>query len=128
VHTAVGAWSVTDPSGTDAGYRVTVAASAPTIDGSAGAAGTGGSLTPTPATAVAASGNPATAGPASTAAQQLSDTATTIATAAPGSGQGIWSFPADAGAAESLAIVIPADAAAGAWRSTLTFTTAPPAS
>jgi len=76
---------------------------------------------------VAASGNPETTGPASAVAQELAETATTIATAAVNAGQGIWRFPADSGAEKSLAIVIPADASAGAYSRTLTFTTAPPA-
>lgn len=128
VHAAVGAWSVTDPSGTDGGYRVTVQASAPTVDGSAAAAGTGGALALTPKAAVPLSGNPATTGPTSAAgAQSLGATATTIATAAANTGQGIWNFPADSGAGGSLAISIPGDARAGAYSRTLTFTTAPPA-
>jgi len=127
VHTAVGAWSVIDPRGSNAGYSVTVAASAPTVGGSTSAAGTGARLTLTPATATPASGNPATTGPVTTSAQLLSTTAATIASAAAGTGQGGWDFPADAGAAASLAIVVPGDASAGAYTSTLTFTTAPPA-
>jgi hypothetical protein len=45
-----------------------------------------------------------------------------------GTGQGEWDFPADAGSIASLVIVIPAYASAGAYSSTLTFTTAPPVS
>jgi len=60
-------------------------------------------------------------------AQQLGATAATIAGVAPGGGQGEWVFPADSGAEKSLGIVIPADAGAGTFSSTLTFTTAPPA-
>jgi len=128
VHAAVGAWSVTDPSATDTGYRVTVQASEPTVDGSTAAAGTGGALTLTPKPAVPLSGNPAITGPTSTAgAQSLGATATTIVTAAANAGQGIWNFPADSGAGGSLAISIPGDARAGAYSRTLTFTTAPPA-
>ena len=123
----MGAWSVLDPTGEEAGYRVTVAASAPTVGGSVAGAGTGGSLTLTPRTASAGAGNPATTGPAPQQAQTLGTTAATIATAAAGTGQGLWTFPADAGATKSLAIVLPADVDAGAYSSTLTFTTAPPA-
>jgi hypothetical protein len=84
VDTGVGAWRVTDASGSNAGYSVTAAATAPTVNGSASAAGTG---------------------------------------------QGEWDSAADSGTAGtgSLAIVIPGDASAGNYSSTLTFTTAPPA-
>ena len=127
VHAAVGAWGVVDPRGSDAGYVVTVAASTPTVGGSASAAGTGASLTLTPATATAAAGNPAETGPVARPAQLLGTIPSTIASAPAGTGQGGWNFPADAGDAKSLAIVIPGDAGAGAFSSTLTFTTAPPA-
>jgi ice-binding like protein/putative surface cell wall-binding protein len=127
LHTELGAWSVTDATGSNAGYSVTVAATRPTVNGSVSAAGTGGGLTLTPVTATPANGNTAATGPLATSAQTLSTTAATIATAAAGTGQGEWDFPADSGAAESLAIVIPGDASAGAYSSTLTFTTAPPA-
>lgn len=126
IHTAVGAWSVVDSRGTGAGYIVTVAATAPTVDGSSAAAGTGASMTLTPRIPAAAAGNTAT-GPVPAAAPQLSATAATIATAIPGTGQGGWNFPADTGDVRSLALVIPANAGAGAFSSTLTFTTAPPA-
>jgi Ice-binding-like len=62
VSTAVGAWSVTDATGSNAGYSVTVAASAPTVNGSTSGAGTGGSLTLTPSIATAAAGNPPASG------------------------------------------------------------------
>jgi hypothetical protein len=127
VHAALGAWSLHDARSNDLGYRVTVTASAPTVDGSAAAAGTGASVTLTPQTATAAYGNPALVGPVAEAKQTLSTTAATIDTADAGTGQGQWNFPADAGATKSLALVIPADAMAGAYSSTLTFTTAPPA-
>jgi len=128
VHAAVGAWSVTDPSGTDAGYRVTVAAGAATVGGDEAAAGTGGSVALTTRDPVAAAGNPVTLGPIATEGPQaLTTIATTIATASLGEGQGIWNFRADAGIEKSLSFVIPADASAGAYRRTLTFTTAPPA-
>ena len=51
----------------------------------------------------------------------------TIVNAVQGSGQGEWQFPADAGLTRSLGLLIPADASAGAYSSTLPFTTAPPA-
>jgi hypothetical protein len=127
IHTAVGAWSVADSRGTGAGYSVTVAATAPTVDGSPVAAGTGASMTLTPRTPTRAAGNAATTGPVAAAARQLSTTATTIATAIPGTGRGGWDFPADTGDLRSLELLIPADAGPGAFSSTLTFTTAPPA-
>jgi hypothetical protein len=126
VRTAVGAWSVTDARASNAGYSVTVAAAAPTVDGSISAAGTGTQLTLTPVTATRASGNPAATGPVATSAQTLSTTAAMIANAAAGSGQGEWTFAADSGITDTLAVVIPGDASAGAYSSTLTFTTAPP--
>jgi hypothetical protein len=122
VNTAVGAWSVTDARGTNAGYSVTVAASAPTVAGAAGGAGTGGSLTLTPTTATAAAGNPATVGPVAASAQLLGTTAATIQNAIADTGQGKWDF---ASGATSLAVVIPGDASVGEYSSTLTFTAAP---
>jgi WxL domain surface cell wall-binding len=128
VDTKVGASSVTDATGSGAGYSITVAASAPTVGGVPAAAGTGSTLTLTPVAPTAAAGNPAATGPVATAgAQALSAVATTVANAAVGTGQGKWDFAADAGAVSSLAVVIPGDARAGAYSSTLTYTTAPPA-
>ncbi len=127
VDTAVGAWNVTDATGSNAGYSVTVAATNPTVDGSAADAGTGGSLTLTPTAATAAAGNPAVTGPVAEDPQALTPTAVTIDNAAAGTGQGEWDFAADNGTTENnLAVVIPGDASAGAYSSTLTFTTAPP--
>jgi hypothetical protein len=127
VHTAVGAWSVNDSRATNAGYSVTVTATAPTVNGSPSAAGTGAALMLTPRTPTAASGNPASTGPVAAGVQALSTTAATIADVAPDTGQGAWNFPADTAEIKSLALVIPADAGTGAYSSTLTFTTAPPA-
>ncbi|CAN5828402.1 hypothetical protein BH18ACT7_BH18ACT7_13100 [soil metagenome] len=121
VNTAVGAWNVNDARGSNAGYNITVAATAPTVGGSAPAAGTGGSLTMTSTTATAAAGNPAATGPVTSAAQLLSPTAATIANAAATTGQGQWNFPT----AGNLAVVIPGNASAGAYSSTLTYTSAP---
>lgn len=126
VNAKVGAWGVTDATGSNAGYSITVAASEPTIGGSAANAGTGSSVTLTPTTATAGAGNPAATGPVAGAPQTLSPIASTIDNAAPASGQGEWAFAADAGAG-SLAVVIPGNASAGTYSSTLTFTTAPPA-
>ena len=127
VRTGVGAWSVTDATGTGAGYSVTVTATPPTVNGSVARAGTGGFLTLTPRTATAATGNPAPTGPVARSAQVLGTAATTIQNAPPGTGQGEWGFAADAGEDASLAVRIPGDAGAGTYSTTLTFTTAPPA-
>lgn len=126
VHAAVGAWTIGDARGTGTGYSVTVSATAPTVDGSASAAGTGAALVLTPRAPVAVAGNPAEAGTAAVQPQTLGATAATIVNAPAGTGRGRWDVPADSASAKSLAIVIPADAAAGAFSSTLTFTTAPP--
>jgi hypothetical protein len=117
---------VNDTRSGNPGYSITVAATAPTVDGSTSAAGTGAQLTLTPVTPIPASSNPAAIGPVATSPQALSTIATTIVNTVAGTGQGEWAFPADSGATESLAIVIPGDASAGAYRSTLTFTNAPP--
>jgi hypothetical protein len=69
------------------------------------------------------SGNPAATGPVA-----MPQVLSTIASAFAGTGQGGWDFAADSGVAKRLAVVIPGDASAGAYQSTLTFTTAPPAS
>ena len=124
--TTVGSWSVTDATGSNAGYSVTVAASAPTVSGTGHTIGTGSSITLTPSTATAASLNPASTGPVAESAQVLSTTAATIDNAPATNGQGEWDFAADSGSTKSLAVVIPGDASAGAYSSTLTFTTAPP--
>ena len=135
--TAVGSWSVTDATGSNAGYSVTVAASAPAVtvaDGpDAGTErdvvyeGTGGTLTLTPKTTTAAAGNPADTGPVAQAAQLLGTTGVTIQDAPAGTGQGQWNSAADNGTTEnSLAVVIPGDASAGDYSSTLTYTTAAP--
>jgi len=129
VNTAVGAWNVTDATASNAGYSITVAASTPTINGSAAAAGTGASIALTPATATAAPGNTAATGPTASPTQILSTAPTTIENAAQGTGQGQWNFAADSGLpnSRSLAILIPGNANAGAYSTTLTFTTAPAA-
>jgi hypothetical protein len=126
LHTAVGGWSVTDATGSNAGYSVTVTATGPTVNGSMSAAGTGGHLTLTPVSGTAASGNLAASGPLAMSAQTLGTTAATIVNAAAGTGQGEWDFAGDSGITQNLAVVIPGDASVGAYSSTLTFTTAPP--
>ena len=127
ITTSLGAWSVTDARDSNAGFSVTVAASPPTVDGSAAAAGTGASLTLTPGTPTAAAYNPPSTAPIATSPQLLSATPATIENAPAGTGQGQWEIPADSGAAPSLAIMVPGDSAMGAYSSTITFTTAAPA-
>jgi hypothetical protein len=124
-HAAVGTWSVTDATGSNDGYSVTVSATAPTVGGVTAGAGTGGSITLTPRTASAASGNPAATGPVAQSPQTLGTSAATIETAAVNTGQGEWDFAADSGATKDLAVVIPGDASAGGYSSTLTFTASP---
>lgn len=121
VTTDVSAWNVTDATGSDDGYSITVSASAPAVAG--GSAGTGGSMTLTPTTASAAAGNPATTGPDTKTAQLISGAAATISNAAAGSGQGSWNYAAGE---DALSVVIPGNASAGAYSSTLTYTTAVP--
>jgi hypothetical protein len=125
VHTALGAWNVTDATNSNAGYSVSVSASAPTVNGNTAAAGTGATVTLTPSTATAGPGNAAGTGPIPSSPQTLSTTPVTIENAPAGTGQGEWDFAADTGTG-SLAIAIPGDARSGAYSSTLTFTTAPP--
>ena len=123
----VGAWSVTDATGSNDGYSVTVAASSPTVNGVVADAGTDPSLQLTPTTATPATNNPAATGPvAADGPQTLTPTPTTIDNAAATTGQGEWDFAADPMGTANLAIVIPGDASAGAYSSTLTFTTAAP--
>jgi WxL domain surface cell wall-binding len=129
VDTAVGAWSVTDATGSNDGYSVTVAASAPSISNSTAAdptPGSGFALQLTPATATAASGNPASTAPVAESTQTLGTTATTIENAPAGTGQGEWDFPADSNGNNSLGVLVPGDASNGDYSITLTFTTAPP--
>jgi hypothetical protein len=120
--TDVGGWSVTDATGGNDGYTITAEADAPTVVG--GTAGTGGTLTlGVPAgQASADAGNPAADGPLhAVTAQLLTSGAATIDTAITNTGQGKWDF---AGAADGLSVVIPGDASAGAYSSTLTYTIA----
>jgi hypothetical protein len=128
VRTAVGPWDVDDATGAGPGYTVTVTAGVPFNNVTALTASLGSTwMTLTPNQAVADASNPA---PASTAPvpagpQALGATAATIDSAAVNTGSGMWDFPADAGAAASLAVVIPGDAQAGSYSDTLTFTSAP---
>lgn len=118
----VGAWTVSDATGGNDGYTITVGAGAPTVGG--GTAGTGSTLTLAEPTgeATADALNPATAGPLhATGAKLLTSGAVTIDTAIINTGQGKWDFAADGA---GLSIVIPGDASAGAYSSTLTYTIA----
>jgi hypothetical protein len=139
VYTPVGTMNVNDATGSDAGYTVSVEATAPKVDGDAALAGTNGSIMMTPQAITATSGNananppvPSTATPT-----QIIATPFTLDTAAPNAGQGSWDTRADSttspgpgvgsshATGNSLHVVIPGDASAGAYTSTLTFTTAP---
>ncbi len=124
VTTNVGAWNVIDATGSNDGYSVTVAASCPDRDRRDSRYrivadtdlddGHGGGGQPSRHRAGRATGP-----------QLLSPDGATIDNAPAGTGQGEWDFPADTGAG-NLSIVIPGDASAGDYSSTLTFTTAPP--
>jgi len=112
--TTLGAWSMTDATGTNDGYTVTASATAPTVGAVEADAGTGGSISLMPQTATAAPGNLAAAGPAKIGAvlQPLPETgvgAVTIQNAPATDGQGAWNVAADTGGAESLSVVIPGD-------------------
>jgi hypothetical protein len=125
VSTPVAGYTISDATGSNAGYSVTVAATAPTVDGAAAAAGTGSTLTLAPGAATAAAGNPAADGPVAAGAPVLlSAVAATVQNAPATTGQGAWDV---SGGATALAVVIPGDASEGAYLSTLTFTTAAPA-
>jgi len=122
---AVGAWSITDASGSDDGYSITVAASVPTVGGVTADAGTGGTLTLTAPTATPRAGNPLLAadGPLPQGTTHvLSTTAVPIENAAAGKGQGSWDFTAG-----TMSVVIPGDANAGVYLSTMTYTQSTPA-
>jgi hypothetical protein len=137
VNTPVGTWGVTDATGSNAGYSVTVSATAPTVD----ADGTGGVSSPVviagstlklyTTEAQAADGNANTA-PVAAVAQQLdvdgTPAASTIQNAPAGTGQGPWNFAADEDVAAGLEVVVPGTATPGAYSSTLTYTTAVPLS
>jgi hypothetical protein len=133
VYSPLGTWSVTDNSGTGAGYSITVADSGLVANSAADGSGTtlstgGASLSLTPTTATAADGNTNT-GPVAEAAVTVGTTASTIDNAPIGTGQGEWDFAADpvtTPATGSLAITIPGDAQAGYYSDTLTYTTAAP--
>jgi hypothetical protein len=135
VYTEVGTMNVTDATGSNAGYTIAVTALAPQVNGDPALAGTGGSITLTPQTATRTAGNSAPTGPVASTGTSPSIVGApyTIDTATSNTGQGSWDTTADTGsmgvgsthaANNSLRVVIPADATAGAYTSTLTFTTA----
>jgi len=129
---AVGAWSLNNATGNAAAYHVTVSAGVPTIAGTAltvaelAAMSTGGYLTLAPTTSGPDASNPAPAtthpvavvGPVA-----LTGTAATIESAAAATGAGQWDFAADT-TTPSLGVVIPGDAASGAYSDVLTYTIA----
>jgi hypothetical protein len=136
VNAAVGTWNVTDASGSNRGYTITVGSSAPTDNSAADGTGTvlnpgtaaDASITLTPTAATATAGNPTTTWPVdgagattSLAPILVSTGAPTVANAAANTGQGSWDF---AGAG-NLAVTIPGNASAGYYSSTLTYTSAP---
>jgi hypothetical protein len=130
VYTAVGPMNVNDLTGSNLGYIVSVHASAPTVNGSVPKAGTGGSIALTPQAMSKTALNPfSTVGPVASTVQTLSGTDSTIQTAFVNTGQGSYDTPGDSGGTpgpvptgNSLHVVIPADVSAGAYVSTLTFT------
>jgi hypothetical protein len=132
----VNAWSVTDATGSGKGYTVKVTATNPTVDLSAGLTDPGEIA----AAAVTASAvklvlrgkaalpgtdNSANAGDGptvDTAYTQLAPvSAFTIQDAAVSKGMGLWAIAADTA---GLKATIPSDAKAGAYHSTVTFTSA----
>jgi hypothetical protein len=129
VFAAVGAWSVTDATGSGGGYSVTVSSGVPSVNTTsiAGSVPSVGWVTLTPTTATAAAGNPAPASthPVAAGPQMLSATAATIEHAAVATGSGEWDFAADSGVTKNLAVVIPGNALVGSYSDTLTFTSSP---
>lgn len=123
VETDVAGWPLADLRGTNAGYVVQVTASDSTVNGNPDAGSLLAlNLAPVEPDPVGANANTA---PTPSAPVDLDPTEEqTILSAAIGEGQGTWTVPA---AADSLDVTIPATALAGAYASTLTYTTAPPA-
>jgi len=136
VNTEVDPWNLTDPTGSDDGYNVTVSAIAPTVDadgvGAGAAAVIAGSTLKLYTTDAQASGGNTNTAPVAQADAQLDVlaaggyTASTIQSAAVNTGQGPWDFARDAGAGSGLEVVIPGTATPGAYASTLTYTIAVP--
>jgi WxL domain surface cell wall-binding len=128
VHTAVGAWSLTDAIGDGAAYNVSVSAGAPSIGGTSIAGSLGSTwlaLTPPTATADASNPAPASTHPVAIAGSlAVGATAVTIENAAVNTGAGKWDFAADTGGVQNLAVTIPGNAVPGAYSDTLTYTIA----
>jgi hypothetical protein len=140
--TPVQSWNVTDATGSDLGWNVTVSATDPvTVDipahGTAPVipdnpshpmspnAGHPLSLTAGPATPTS-SGNLATAPVSDTIQPLIPTTGATIAqTALAAQGEGSWDFAGTTPIPQVLTTVVPADATAGVYTSSLTFTVAP---
>ncbi len=126
--TAVGAWTINDARGSNAGYSVTVEASPVEVFPAgaeapeAAAAGSQLAITGTQATEQEELGY--TAPVPNVTSQPLSQTPVTIQNAPVGSGQMQWNVPAGA---EAMEVVIPGNAVLGVYSSTLTFTTSSPA-
>jgi hypothetical protein len=118
----VNAWTVLDKRGTGAGYDVSVAAGAVDRDGTTLASLPVTLDQPNGSTATNADGlDPATDGPSlvTTTAVNLRSGAATIVSADADQGMGEWTVPATA---ETLALTLPANAKAGAYSTTLTYT------
>jgi hypothetical protein len=128
VHTAVGAWNLTDAVGDGAAYNVSVTAGAPSIGGTSVAGSLGATwlaLTPTTADADANNPAPASTHPVAIAGSlAVGATAVTIENAAVNTGAGKWDFAADGTGVTDLAVTIPGDATPGAYSDTLTYTIA----
>ncbi len=135
-NTEVGTWNVTDATGSDDGYSVTVSAIAPTVDADSAPGGTApaviaGSTMLLYTTAAEVGANLNTP-PVPQADAQLDVVAaggyvaSTIQNAPTGTGQGPWDFAVDDDPDAGLQIVIPGTATPGAYASTLTYTTAIP--
>jgi hypothetical protein len=126
VATPVAAYTVADATGSNDGYNVTVEASDPTVGAVEADAGTGASLTLAPGTASANAGNPRSNADAPVVVAGpllLSETPQSVMNADAATGQGVWDVT---GSATGLSVVIPGDASAGAFLSTLTYTTGAP--
>ncbi len=128
VHTAVGAWNLTDAVGDGAAYNVSVSAGVPTIAGASIAPSLGTTwlaLTPTTATADANNPAPAATHPVAVVGPlAVGAAAVTIENAAVNTGAGKWDFAADSGAVQNLAVTIPGNAVPGAYSDTMTYTIA----
>jgi hypothetical protein len=121
VTTDVGTWVVNDATGSGAGYNVTVEASTPKVDGvdlTGASVSLAAADAPTSPDGLGASEGPTNAsGPF-----VLTSGPQTVTSAAAGKGMGEWRFAQGAG---DLSLLMPADTPAGAFSTTLLFTTTP---